>query len=115
MCKDKMRLLLKDNGFSNMTECHISYHRAVNIRLNGVYVSSCVVKKDKVRLRATEVRFSGRGLETRPVNLYFYYSQWSASEEENLFLDMQNTNIVSKSRFLELIKPYEYSSDEYKT
>jgi hypothetical protein len=115
MCKDKMRSLLKANGFSNMAEWHINYHRAVNIRLNGVYVADCVVRKDRVRLKATEARFSERGLETKPLNLYFYYSQWNDSEEENLFLDMQKTNIVSKSRFLELIKPYEDSSDEYKT
>jgi hypothetical protein len=115
MCKDKMRLLLKANGFRNEVEWYINYHRDANDIVNGVCVSGCVVKKDRVRLKATEVRFSERGLEIRPINFYFYYSQWNASEEENLYLDIQNTNIVSKSRFLELIKPYEDSYDEYKT
>jgi hypothetical protein len=115
MCKDKMRLLLKAHGFRFRDEWYINGHRDSHIRFNGVYVADCVVRKDRVRLKATEARFSERGLETKPINLYFYYSQWNDSEEENLFLDMQKTNIVSKSRFLELIKPYEDSSDEYKT
>jgi hypothetical protein len=115
MCKDEMKKLLKAHGFRFRDEWYINGHRDSHIRFNGVYVADCVVKEDKVRLKATEVRFSKGGIETRPINLYFYYRQWNASEEENLFLDIQNTNIISKSRFLELIKPYKDSYNEYKT